>query len=65
MLVEQLAQPLREVGRHRDEAALALHGLEHGARNRLRVDVALEEPLQGGDRVVSVTPRYGYGAGVR
>ena len=52
MRVEQLLQPLREVGRHRDEAALALHRLEHGAGDRLRVDVALEEVLQRGDRVV-------------
>ena len=33
--VEQLLQPRREVGRHRDEAALALHRLEHGAGDRL------------------------------
>ena len=52
VLVEQLLQALREVGRHRDEAALALHGLEHRARDRLRVDVALEEMLQPLDRVV-------------
>ena len=50
--VEQLLQSLREVGCHRDEAALALHRLQHRAGNRLRVDVALEETLQRRDRVV-------------
>src|SRR6478672_9630188 len=52
MAVEQLLQSLREVRRHRDEPALALDGLEHGARDRRRVDVALEELLQPGDCVV-------------
>src|SRR5581483_6903837 len=46
VVVEELSQTPREVGRHGDEAALALHRLEHGAGDRLRIDVALEEPLQ-------------------
>ena len=42
---EQLLQPLRKVRRHRNESALALHGLEHGAGDRLRIDLRLEELL--------------------
>ncbi len=38
--VEQLLKPPREIGRHRDEAALSLDGLEHGTGDRLRIDVA-------------------------
>ena len=64
--VEDLLQALREVRRHRDEAALALHRLEHGARDRLRIDVALEELLQRGDRVVLAdAAERRTGAGVR
>ncbi len=43
---EQLLEPSREVVGHRDEAALALHRLEHRAGHRLRVDVAAEEILE-------------------
>ena len=49
---EQLLKPLREVGRHRDESALALNGLEHGAGDRPRIDLGLEELLDRGERVV-------------
>ena len=52
VLIEQFLEALREVGCHRDEPALALYRLEHCARDRLRVDIALEEMLQRGDRVV-------------
>ena len=41
-----------KVRRHDDEAALALHRLEHDARDRLRVDLAREEQLEPGDRLV-------------
>ena len=64
--VAQLAQAGGEVGRHRDEAALALDGLEdHGGdaspgrrgRGRAARSAAMlsSEPI----------PRYGYGAGAR
>ena len=52
--VAEPAQPPQVVARHRDEAALALHGLEHDARDRLRLDVALEEVLERCDRGISV-----------
>ena len=44
-----LADPLQrldEFGRHRDEAALALHRLEHDAGDLARIDVLLEEKLE-------------------
>src|SRR3954453_22414166 len=50
--VEEFLQPLGEVVRHRNESALALPRLEHRARDRLRVDLALEKPLQGREGVV-------------
>ena len=43
---EQLLQAAREVVWHRDEAALALHGLEHRAGDRLGIDVRAEEVLE-------------------
>ena len=55
-----------ELGRHRDEAALALHRLEHEAGDLGRVDVLLEEQVEAvRARPRCVTPRYGYGAGAR
>ena len=47
-----LRQPDGEIGRHRHEAALALDGLEHDARDRLRVDVGLEELREAVERVL-------------
>ena len=52
MLLADLLQAGREVRRHVDEAALALHGLEHDAGDGGRIDVLLKQPVQGGDRVV-------------
>src|SRR5829696_2068204 len=52
VMLAELFQRAHEVGRHRDEAALALHGLEHHARHALRVDVLLEEELEPGERVL-------------
>ena len=53
-----LAAERLEAGRvvrgHRDEAALALHRLEHDARDRLRVDPHLEQQLERMDRLVRV-----------
>ncbi len=59
MLVEELLQTAREVGRHRDEPAFTLHRLEHGAGDGGGVDVTLEEMLQAGDRVVLADPAEG------
>jgi hypothetical protein len=42
----ELFEATGEVGRHRDEAALALDGLEDDAGDRLRVDVASEQLLE-------------------
>ena len=42
----------REVVRHRDEPALALHRLEHGAGDRGRVELALEQQLEPRQRLV-------------
>ena len=52
VLVAELAQRLHELGRHRDEPAFALHGLEHEACDRLRVDVLLEQEPEPVQRVV-------------
>ena len=52
VLVADPAQRLHELRRHRDEAALALHRLEHDARHVRRVDVLLEEELEAGERVL-------------
>ena len=41
-----------ELGRHRDEAAFALHRLEHDARDLRRVDVLLEQELEAVQRVL-------------
>src|SRR5256885_9634857 len=49
-LADQL-QGLDEVGGHRDEAALALDGLEHDAGDRVWIDVLREEQLEAGDRL--------------
>ena len=48
----QLLQPPREVERHRDEAALALHRLEHDAGHGRGVDLGLEEAPQPVERLV-------------
>ena len=52
VLAADLGQPQQVVGRHREEAALSLHRLEHDAGDRRRIDLGLEELLQAGDRVV-------------
>ena len=52
VLAAERRQPGREIGRHRDEAALALHGLENDAGHRRRIDVALEQELELVDGVV-------------
>ena len=54
MRIAQLAQPRQVVGRHRDEAALALDGLEHDTRDRLGLDLALEEVLERRHRRIRV-----------
>src|SRR5438128_384876 len=43
VLPAELLQLARELGRHRDEAALALHRLEHDARDLLRAHFLLED----------------------
>ena len=65
VLVEQLLQALREVGRHRDEAAFALDWLEDGTRDGAGIDVAFEEMLERGDRVVLGDAAERVGRGVR
>ena len=52
VLVAQRAQRVHELGRHRDEAAFALHRLEHDAGDLARVDVLLEEELEAVQRVL-------------
>ena len=59
MRVAELAQPRQVVGRHRDEAALALDGLEHDARDRLGLDLALEEVLERRHRRIRVDAAVG------
>src|SRR6185437_4586406 len=54
VLAAERAQALEELARHRDEPALALHRLEHDARDRAGVDVGLEQVLEGRDRRVRV-----------
>src|SRR5204863_4462175 len=54
VLAAECAQSLEEVPRHRDEAAFALYGLEHDARDRRRVDISLEQVLERRDRLVRV-----------
>ena len=48
----ELLQRGDELGRHRDEAAFALHRLEHDAGDRVRRDVLLEQELEPGERVL-------------
>ncbi len=50
--VAALLQRDDELGRHRDEAAFALHRLEHDARDLSRIDVLLEEEVEPGERVL-------------
>ncbi len=52
MLAADGEQLGREVVRHRDEPALALHRLEHGACDRRRVELALEEQVEAGQGLV-------------
>ena len=61
--VEQLAEPPEVVGRHRDEPAFALHGLEHRARDGGRVDLRLQQPLERGDRIGGRDPAELVGGG--
>ena len=56
VLAAQLREAQQVVGRHRQEAALTLDGLEHDAGDGGRVDLRLEELLQPGDRVVGRDP---------
>src|SRR5918911_4487314 len=51
VLLAELPQASDELAWHRDEAAFALHGLEDDARDRLRIDVLLEEQLEAGESV--------------
>ncbi len=51
VLAAQLRKTSREVGRHGDEPALALDGLEHDTCHRLRVDLGLESALERSDRI--------------
>ena len=46
MLVAESAEVRQEIALHCDEAAFALHGLEHDAGDRGGVDALLEEGLQ-------------------
>ena len=48
----ELLQRADELGRHRDEPALALHRLEHEAGDRVGRDVLLEQQLEAGERVL-------------
>ena len=59
MLAAEPAQALEELAGHRDEPALALHGLEYDARDRAGVDVGLEQVLERFDRRVRVHAAVG------
>ena len=59
----ELLQACRVVGRHRDEPALPLNRLEHDARDGRRVDVRLEQVLEGGDGVVGGDAAIGVRSG--
>ena len=61
--VAELAQARREVGRHGNEATLALDRLEDDARDALGVDLGLEEPLERVDRVVGADAAVRVGRG--
>ncbi len=52
MPLADLLERAREVVGHHDEPAFALDGLEHDARDALRVDLAGEEELEARDRLV-------------
>jgi hypothetical protein len=52
VLVAQVTQRVDELRRHRDEAALPLHRLEHDASDGVRRDILLEEQLEARQRVL-------------
>ena len=52
VLVADPAQRWHELGGHRDETTLALHRLEHDARDRVRRDVLLEEEVEARERIL-------------
>src|SRR4029079_14544638 len=51
VVVADLAHSGKEFLRSDDEAALALHGLDHDRRNTLGRDLSDERPLEGGERL--------------
>src|SRR5207247_1593056 len=59
VLFADLLQAAREVVRHRDESTLPLHGLEHDACDRGRVDVLLEQVAERVQRVVRLDAAEG------
>jgi hypothetical protein len=61
-LAKVLQRP-QELGRHRDEAAFALHGLDHEAGDLARIDVLLEQKLEAVQRVGGRDAAIGVGGG--
>ena len=53
MLVADAAEALHELARSDDEAALALHGLEHDRSHVLGRDLHRERPLERRERILA------------
>ena len=65
VLAAERTQPLEELARHRDEATLALHRLEHDTRDESGSTSALNRCSSAAIAPSVSTPRNGYGATVR